>query len=187
MPEWMPAELYWILGCSYRGLPTTTAPLRRAIAANMSLARDVLDTVGAFDEGLGPLRRVSSRCEDTELGIRALSAHPGSVLLHLPDARVEHSVPPARTSVRYLVWRCWTEGRAKLLLKRAVGSSAGLADDRIYVAKVLPAAFVAALRDALRGDRYGLRRAGAIIAALALTAAGYLYGAVAGPPSREVW
>ena len=30
-------------------------------------------------------------------------------------------------------------------------------------------------------------RAGAIVAAFGVTAAGYLFGAVAGPPNREVW
>jgi glycosyltransferase involved in cell wall biosynthesis len=187
-PAWMPPELYWVVGCSYRGLPTTVAPLRRAIGANMSFVRDAFDEVGAFDEELGRLRHVPASCEDTEFAIRALRERPGTQLLHLPDARVQHAVPRARTTWRYLVWRCWTEGRAKQLLTRAVGPGAGLADERAYVIRVLPAGFAAGLRDSLRGDPDGLRRAGAIVAALGLTVAGYLYGLAAGrPPSREGW
>lgn len=186
-PGWMPPELHWVVGCSYRGLPTSVTPLRRAIGANMSFVRDVFGEVGMFDEELGRLRRVTTSCEDTEFGIRALRERPGTVLLHLPHARVQHAVPRARMRWRYLVWRCWTEGRAKLLLARAVGSQLGLADEREYVARVLPRAFAAGLRDGLRGDPDGLRRAAAIALALGLTLAGYLYGLASRPPSREQW
>ena len=187
-PAWMPPELYWVVGCSYRGLPTTVAPLRAPIGANMAFARDVLDEVGGFAEHLGRLRDVPASCEDTELSMRAQRAYPGRPVLFVPDACVEHVVEPARTSWRYLRWRCWTEGRAKAELTRLTGPAAGLSDERRYVTKVLPAAFARGLRDAARGDRDGLGRAAAIVAALSFTAAGYLFGLAARRSTRrEDW
>lgn len=187
-PSWMPPELLWIVGCSYRGLPTEAAPVRAPIGANMSFVRDVFGEIGGFEEDLGRLRRVPVSCDDTDFSVRAQRARPGRVVLFLPDARVEHAVAPVRTTWGYLRWRCWAEGRAKAELTRAAGLDLGLADERRYVARVLPAAFARGLRDAARGDRSGLGRSAAVVTALALTAAGYLYGlAMRGPPGREDW
>jgi glycosyltransferase involved in cell wall biosynthesis len=47
-PSWFPEEFLWVVGCSYRGLPTSTAPVRNLIGCNMSVRRDVLDAVGGF-------------------------------------------------------------------------------------------------------------------------------------------
>lgn len=187
-PAWMPPELLWVVGCSYRGLPSGGAPLRAPIGANMSFVRDVFDEVGGFEEDLGRLRRVPVSCDDTDLAVRAQRARPGTRVLFVPAARVEHAVPPVRTTWRYLRWRCWAEGRAKAELTRAAGLDLGLADERRYVARVLPAAVARGLADALRGDRHGLARAAAIVAALGLTGAGYLWGlALRRPPGREDW
>jgi GT2 family glycosyltransferase len=175
-PPWMPPELYWIVGCSYRGLPTTVAPLRNPIGANMSFLRDVFADAGGFSDELGRLGGVPGSCEETEFAIRALRMRPDTVVLHLPDARVLHTVPRTRTTWRYLVKRSWTEGRAKALVTRAVGAGAGLSEERSYVTRVLPAAFLSGLRDALRGDPHGLGRAAAIVSALGITLAGYVYG-----------
>ena len=179
-PEWMPPELYWIVGCSYRGLPTTVAPLRNPIGANMSFLRDVFADVGGFSDELGRLGGVPGSCEETEFSIRALRGRPDTVVLHLPEARVLHTVPRSRATWRYLVKRCWTEGRAKALVTRAVGSSAGLAEERSYATRVLPAALFSGLRDALGGDPHGLGRAAAIVSALGITLAGYVYGRAVG-------
>jgi GT2 family glycosyltransferase len=187
-PGWLPPELYWVVGCSYRGLPTTVAPVRAPIGANMSFAREVLDRAGGFAEDLGRLRDVPGSCDDTEFAVRARRAHPGRSVLFVPDARVEHAVAPGRTSWRYLRWRCWAEGRAKAELTRLAGATEGLSDERPYVARVLPAAVARELRGALRGDPNGLARAAAIVVALSLTAAGYAFGLGARRgPAREDW
>ncbi len=36
-PKWLPREFYWVVGCTYEGVPTTSAPIRNMIGANMSL------------------------------------------------------------------------------------------------------------------------------------------------------
>lgn len=178
-PGWLPPELYWVVGCTYRGLPTEIARVRAPIGACMSFTREVFDAAGGFTEVLGPNNGAVLRCDDTEFGLRAVRARPGTVVLFLPDPPALHAVPPGRVSWRSLVDRCWVEGRSKAGLVRLVGTGAGLSDERRYVARVLPGAFARGLVEALRGDTAGLARSAAIATALAVTAAGYAYGRAA--------
>ena len=60
-----------------------------------------------------------------------------------------------------------------------VGSDDGLASERTYVTRTLPSGVAHGVADALRGRPEGLRRAGAIVAGLGLTVAGYARGKAA--------
>jgi GT2 family glycosyltransferase len=178
-PSWMPREFYWTIGCAYRGLPEEVAPVRNSIGAAMSFRRTVFERVGGFAEDLGPAMAAPGAHgggEDTEFGIRARNAFPGGDLLHLPAARVEHRVPVERTTFAYFRHRCWLEGRTKALMGAAVGSADGLSSERTYALRILPSGVLRGLADAARGDLGGLQRAGAIVAGLAFTAAGYFWG-----------
>jgi glucosyl-dolichyl phosphate glucuronosyltransferase len=178
-PTWLPPELYWIVGCSYQGLPPDGAELRNAIGANMAFRRAALADVGGFREGVGRVLDRPLGDEETQLGIEVRARWPHCRIVHATGARVKHSVPAQRTTWRYLLSRCWYEGRSKALLTGAVGSSSALASERTYVARALPAGFARGLRDVLRGDVSGLARAASIATALATTAAGYLFGRLA--------
>jgi glycosyltransferase involved in cell wall biosynthesis len=72
-PRWLPCEFYWTVGCSYRGLPTQTAPVRNPIGANISFRRTVFGQTEGFVSGIGRVGRTPLGCEETELSIRALS------------------------------------------------------------------------------------------------------------------
>ena len=97
----------------------------------------------------------------------------------VPEARVRHLVPEGRTTWRYFRSRCWSEGLSKAVMTGRVGSDDGLASERAYVTKTLPSGVAHGVADALRGRPEGLRRAGAIVAGLGLTAAGYARGKAA--------
>ncbi len=184
-PAWLPPELLWVVGCTYRGLPTETAPVRAPIGACMSFVREVFDEAGGFDDTIGP-DRLPLRCDDTEFGVRAVRARPGTVVLLLPGPPALHAVPPERARWGSLVSRSWIEGRSKAGLVKRVGQDVGLSDERRYVTRVLPGAFARGLLETLRGDRAGIARSVAIATALAVTAAGYAYGSAAlALPARE--
>ena len=86
-------------------------------------------------------------------------------------------MPADRTTWRYFRRRCFAEGISKAILTRLVGRPDALATERRYARSVLPRALMGALRDAIRGRRPGLvARAGAIVAGLVITAAGYAWG-----------
>lgn len=179
VPAWLPPEFYWVVGCSYRGLPQRVMPIRNPIGANMAFRRDVFDRVGGFSDGIGRVGRTPLGCEETELSIRATRGIAGRIV-QIPGAIVDHLVPADRTGWRYFRRRCWAEGISKAIVAHSVGTDTALASERSYVTRTLPTGVMIALRDALRGERAGFARAGTIIAGLMITTAGYLRGVLAG-------
>ena len=185
-PGWFPDEFLWIIGCSYRGLPTTTAVVRNLIGTNMSVRRDVLLAVGGFREGFGnisdaatdrPAQRLSIQGEDTEFCIRVQEQRPDMKWISAPSAVVWHRVPPNRATFGYFLSRCWVEGTGKARLASLAGRSTALASERSYALKVLPSGVKRETIRAVRGrDLAGVARAGAIVIGLAVTSIGYLVG-----------
>lgn len=179
-PAWFPEEFYWVVGCSYKGMPLTNTTIRNPIGANMSFLREVFDTVGNFHSetvSVGP--RHAGGCEETELCIRAHQRWPQRVFLYLPQASILHRVPYNRSCWRYFCARCYAEGLSKAILVQFVGSKDALASERLYTLSTLPQGIVHNLAQGLL-QRNGskLARAGAIIAGLTMTAAGYVVGRV---------
>jgi hypothetical protein len=184
MPRWFPEEFLWVVGCSYRGAADMRIPIRNPIGANMSVRRELCVAVGGFNTGLGRIGSTPLGCEETELAIRMGNASEHAVVQFVPAARVHHDVPPERGQWSYYVSRCWSEGLSKAIVARLVGTSAGLATERRYTRQVLPRGFAKAIGEGLRGDWWGLLRAGAIVAGISVTAAGFVRGwFVALPPS----
>jgi glycosyltransferase involved in cell wall biosynthesis len=175
-PRWLPPEFYWTVGCSYEGLPTSTAAIRNPIGANMSFRRSAILRVGGFRTGVGRLETLPLGCEETEMSVRIGSEFPRSRIVHVPSARVTHRVEAERTRPRYFLRRCWAEGISKAIVTRHVGQSAALATERQYALRTLPIGVLRGFRDGFRGDFSGFARAGAILAGLTMTSAGYAYG-----------
>jgi GT2 family glycosyltransferase len=176
-PAWLPPEFYWVVGCSYRGLPEVPAEIRNPIGANMAFRRSVVEAVGGFIDGIGRVGKTPLGCEETDLAIRARS-HTGGQVIHAPAARVEHQVTRSRCRWRYFRSRCFAEGLSKAIVARRLGSGSALSSERAYVRRTLPAGVARGLWDALRGERAGVYRSGAIIAGLLITLSGYLLGRI---------
>jgi hypothetical protein len=172
-PVWFPAEFYWVIGCTYAGMPIKGGRVRNLIGASMSVRTDVLHRAGGFASKLG--RRegggaiigvVAESCEETEFCIRATRLHPGGVWVHRPESRVQHVVTKQRTTWRYFMRRCRMEGTAKAVLTDLTGTRDGLGSERRYVFGLAHAA----LRDIATGN---IRRAAAICAGLVTTTITY--------------
>jgi glucosyl-dolichyl phosphate glucuronosyltransferase len=176
-PAWLPKEFYWIVGCTYRGMPESTQAIRNPIGANMAFRREVFETVGGFRSGIGRVGTWPVGCEETELCIRARQHWPGRVFLYEPRARIHHRIPSHRANWRYFRSRCYAEGLSKAAVARYVGAKDGLASERTYILQILPRGIVRGLTDALhKDDLTGLARAGVIMFGLAVTIAGYVVG-----------
>jgi hypothetical protein len=177
-PTWLPEEFYWVVGCTYRGMPETIQSIRNPIGANMSFRREVFDTVGDFHSQNGHMGpRHAGGCEETELCIRARQCWPQSTFLYQPRAQVFHRVPASRTSWRYFCSRCYVEGLAKAVVAGHIGAKDSLASERSYTLHTLPQGVVRGLTDVLfHHDFTGFARAGAIVVGLAVTTTGYLVG-----------
>ncbi len=143
----------------------------------MSFRRDALTRANGFVHGIGRIGTIPLGCEETELAIRVRRDTAG-IILYVPGARVEHFVPSTRTTWRYFVARCWSEGLSKARVAASVGRDDALSTERRYVTRTLPRGILRGIADVGRGDRYGLARALAIVAGFGITAAGYAAGVV---------
>lgn len=186
-PNWFPPEFYWVLGCSYTGLPTEIAPVRNPIAANMAVRGKALREIGGFQQGVAP-REIRYRdtviagghaLEDTELGIRIGQRWPEMSWLYQPHATVNHTVTSEQATLGYLVRRSFEEGAGKAQLAQAVGPKSGLSAERRYVSVVLPRGVARGLWESFRGDRSGVLRSAAILTGLLTSGFGFLVGTLA--------
>jgi hypothetical protein len=168
-PAWFPEEFYWVVGCTYLGMPNASAPVRNLLGCNMSFRREVFATLGGFRLGYG--------CDETELCIRLHQQWPQKVLLYNPQAKVAHKVPADRAKWAYFRSRCYFEGRSKAVVSWLVGSQAGLASERIYTLRTLPKGVLRGLADTvLHSDKAGFVRSFYIVAGLVVTTTGYVTG-----------
>lgn len=174
-PGWFPEEFLWVVGCTYRGMPVRAEPVRNIIGCNMSFRRSVFQVVGGFRNDMGRIGTLPVGCEETELCIRVSQKFPQYVLMYEPRARVAHRVPSVRSEWDYFYARCFGEGTSKAQVADLVGSRA-LSTETTYTTRTLPAGVVRNLGEVLRGDPEGFLRAGAIVAGLGITFAGYVRG-----------
>lgn len=182
-PAWLPEEFYWVVGCNYKGMAPSDAPVRNLIGANMSFRRDMFDLVeGGFAAGIG--RTATGRplgCEETEFCIRLSRLAPGSPMIMDHRAMIWHFISDSRCTFKYFVSRCFAEGISKAQVAASVGVGDGLSTERAYTTRTLPLGVLRGVADLFRGDVAGLGRASAIVTGLSATAAGYLWHKVKPP------
>lgn len=176
-PAWFPEEFNWVVGCSYRGLPRARGAVRNPIGSSMCIRREVFEAIGGFRSDVGRIGKHPIGCEETELCLRARQRWPARVFLHEPAARIRHAVPCDRARWRYYCSRCFFEGRSKVRVAQLAGARDGLASERSYIVSALSRGVARnAIQALTRYDVNGLARAGAIVAGLSITTAGYLSG-----------
>ena len=176
-PGWFPPEFLWVVGCSYTGLPETGS-VRNPLGCNMAFRADVFKAVGMFNPAIGRLGSLPLGCEETEFCLRASRAVPGARIALVAGAEIDHHVPAARATVRYLLRRCFFEGISKALVRR-LGDRRSLDTERAYLRRALPARVLASVRRGLSGHvAEGLGLVGALVGSVGAAAAGYLVGLV---------
>jgi len=181
-PRWFPPELGWVVGVSIGSMGTAAFPVRNVWSGSMMVDRVAFQRVNGFREDFCKVGK-APRPEDTELCLRITHIYDGSgKWLMVPSAVVEHHVPAHRATLRYIVDRCWSEGNAKMQL-RALAPDPGraLADERVYMSKVIPRAVGAGLLESLRlWKPDGLLRAGTILLGASVAVLGAFVGRING-------
>lgn len=174
--RWMPDELLWVVGCTYRGHRHDAGPIRNPIGCNMAFRRRELVALGSFETSFGKRGKALATCDETELALRLERAHGPGRIRFVPDARVHHFVPATRVSWRLLMRRSLSEGLAKARLERLYARPA-LGAERSYVRRLVADAVPRLFLDAIRRrDRNSALGAVAIIASLIVTGAAFAVG-----------
>jgi len=177
-PSWFPKEFNWVVGCSYQDVPDEPIVVRNPYGGCSCMRREIFAVVGGFRSEIGRVGTLPLGCEETDLCIRAKHHWLEKVFLYEPQAIIYHRIPPHRATWRYFRSRCYAEGLSKAVVAAYVGTKDGLASERPYVLRTLPRGVFHSLGDGLfRLDPGGFLRAGAIIAGLMITIAGYIVGA----------
>ncbi len=176
-PSWFPAEFYWVVGCSYMGMPCMSAQIRNPIGASMCIRREVFQAVGGFRSEIGRVGTLPVGCEETELCLRARQHWPERYIFYVPHIHVKHYIPQERATWRYFHARCYAEGLSKAVVTRFVGTKDSLSSESIYVLKTIPNGIVRNIGLALVKRRFSyVMRALAIVTGLCITTIGYLMG-----------
>ena len=164
-PRWFPYEFDWVLGCAYRGLPLTRAPLAHLIGANMSARSSALREVGGFH---------TDHQDDMDMCHRIAYAQHG--VLYEPLAIVHHFVPAPRTTWHYFWRKCYFANKGKVEVFANMQEASSLSAELTFVTRTLTTGVLTEIRHVIRGDPYGLARVGAMMAGIALAGLGHLSG-----------
>jgi hypothetical protein len=174
VPKWMPDEFLWVVGASYRGLPSTAAPVRNVWSMNLAVAQEDFWAVDGFREGFGKTGH-RSQPEDTDFCIRLTTTLKGRTCWYEPSARIGHIIPPDRGTLRFFVRRCFNEGQGKADIAALLGSDEGLRDERRHAGKTLPQGIRRELRRAVAAREFpAVQRAAAMCIGLGAAGLGYL-------------
>jgi hypothetical protein len=180
-PGWFPAEFDWVVGCSYRGLPSGRAPVRNFIGANISLRRSLLLESGGFATSQGRIGTQPPGYQEAELSMRVQRDYPGGLHLYEPGALVRHRVPASRGTWSYFVSRCYSEGVSKATMSGLSGTSRASAAEKSYLHSTIPRGIARYLVQAVRGQPGSLATMGALLVGVFLTGFGYTVGRVRAP------
>jgi len=178
-PRWFPRTFWWVMGCSYDGLPPDGSRIRNPIGANMAIRREVFVRAGGFSAGLGRIGTTPLGCEETELCIRYGEREPADSFVLVRSAVVHHRVPASRCTWRYFFRRCWSEGLSKAAVASLVGHDAGLSAERRHVAVAIPREMMSSCRELWRQPGVLAQRLFAVASGSLLAAAGLLRGTLA--------
>ena len=194
-PPWIPEELLWALGCSYRGMPTTRSDVRNVYGGSACFRRDIFTRFGGFDANLGRTAAGLAGCEETELCLRVQRRSQGLRFVHEPRAVIHHRVPVDRQKISYLLSRCAGEGRSKAILRAINGgrSDHPLASEASFLFRTMPRGMGSYTCQFLRGDGWGLVRASLLATAVMNTLLSYgatraktLLGQLPAKPNSDV-
>jgi glycosyltransferase involved in cell wall biosynthesis len=145
-PMWFPEELYWIIGCSYAGLPKHKAYVRNPLGCNMSFRKRVFEEVGYFKADIGRVGKKLLSDEETEFSIRVLEQIRNSKIVYDPQALVYHNVNRSRVRFKYIWNRSFHEGVGKAIIQHRLKSLDPLSTENSYIKYLLGVAVPSRIR-----------------------------------------
>jgi len=112
-PSWLSEELYWIVGCTYKGFANERVEIRNPIGANMSFRREAFEIAGLFKAEIGRYGKRLLGAEEMEFSIRLKKLKPEVKIVYDPSAIVYHEISLQRVRLKYALRRAYYEGFTK--------------------------------------------------------------------------
>lgn len=127
-PLYLPEEFYWLVGVTHKGFADGPQEVRNTNGSNISFRRDVLATLGGFDESLGRKGKGQIQAEETELCVR-MRHETGQGTWYEPKAKVAHKVFEYRTRPEFLLRRAFWQGYSKRRMQTVLSMSDSVEGD----------------------------------------------------------
>ena len=182
-PDFVPAEFYWLVGCTETGFAEDGEEIRNGYGSNVSYRRDVFLDVGGYDVNTGRKGDRHVQAHEAPVGIRIREAY-GRGVIYIEDAVVHHTLFDYRGEFRWLVFRSFWQGFSKrvmeLLYPGAQGNESAFLKD-LFV-RALPSR---AKRTVAERSTEPIKEAVAILVFTGAVGLGYLYGLMKRDVLRE--
>lgn len=137
-PFWFPEEFYWAIGCSYKGMPSAPSAVRNVYGGCAAFRRWDFLELGGFNPARGRHGTDMSGGEEAEFSMRASLCWPNRYFMFEPSALIFHRVPRSRSSMNYLIRRCFAEGKAKSAIvgRSTISQNAGFSPEVKFAASI---------------------------------------------------
>lgn len=202
-PSWFAEELDWIVGCTYKGLPTRTLNfeprtlnfedrtsnfklVRNVLGCNMAFRKGGVEKAGLFRSETGRVGATMGCGEESDLCLQISRAMPDALIVYEDQATIHHKVTPQRTTWRYLWQRSYNEGFYKAKVQKlhqptqqtlsTQQTQKTLSTEDSYLRYLLFKSILKRLARFYRGE--SLPQIVAIVVCVAATGVGYLVGRI---------
>jgi len=178
-PDWFPEELYWIIGCTYKGLPLLNKnEIRNVPGCNMAFRKEIFKEVGFFKSEMGGIKETPRGGEEADLCLRIRCKLPDALILYESNAVIYHRGPSWRLNLKYIVRRSFNEGFYKAKVQKIHGrnSRGALSTESTYLRYLLFKSVPQRVRHFYKVSY--LFQTGAIMVSILATGLGYLTGKI---------
>ncbi|ASJ11575.1 glycosyltransferase family 2 protein [Thermococcus thioreducens] len=175
-PSWLPEELYWTIGCTYKGFKNEERFVERLFGSNMAFKKNIFDTIGKFNPNFGRVDNKQLVGEETELFFRIASR--GYKVLYTPRAIVYHKIFPYRAKFTYVLQRGFNYGKSIVIAKRyhRTFNNQDIYMRRYLIKVSIPERLINILK--FKNPRSGLEQLGVLIATGVVIIVGMVIGAL---------
>lgn len=176
-PIWFPEELFWVLGCTYKGHPEEMTVVRNVFGGNCSFRRSCIHQVGEFLPYLGRIGNRMLTGEETEYCMRIWHRLPEHKIMYNPAAVIQHKVPESRTTLSYLLKRTYGSGFSLAVIHRLLPNY-GLKTETGFLKHLILSFVPRMLRVFPRHPLTALGQLAVVVLGVLFTGLGYLVGSV---------
>ena len=182
-PWWLPEELFWVVGCTYRGMPVDDSLIRNPIGCNMAFRKRVFDEIGFFNEDIGRIGFQLLGSEEMELCLRIPKANKDYRILYVPESVVHHQVPRSRSKFSYLLKRSYFEGASKAIIGKLYPKNESDTTENHYLYYLIKTGIPSRFLKLYSYRAWG--ELGALVASVASVACGFLWTSLFSRKARD--
>ncbi len=173
-PIWFAEELDWVVGGTYKGMPTNGNVVRNVATCSMIAPKSVYEQAGFFSKEIGAVEGGRRGGEEAEFCLRVKERIPGKDIVYEPNAVVHHKVHAFRVSLKYLVRRSYDEGYSKAIMQKCLKTSGQLSTENSYLRYLLCKSIPNRIKNFHKKESF--IQLGAIAVSTIATVAGYAVG-----------